>query len=126
VDDQPPRRRIADRDRRRWNDHSLDQLSERVDRYATRLGDAEDQLEALRLLPEVMRDMREDIRDMRRRMDTRFDRADGAHERVEQKAEQIVTQTTRNPMKDFLIAALAAATGIGVPVALAVVLNGPH
>src|SRR3954451_22867592 len=100
--DPAPRRRSVDQDRRRWNDHSLDQLSERVDRYAIRLGDSEDHLEALRLLPEVVRDMREDIRDMRRRMDARFDNADDAHERVERKAKQIAEQTTRNPMKDFL------------------------
>lgn len=121
---QPPnQRRTTDKDRRRWNDQALDGLSERVDRYAIRLGDAEDQLEALRLLPEVIRDMREDIRDMRRRMDTRFDTADYAHERVEKKAKQIAEQTQKNPMKDFLIAALAAATGIGVPIALAQVLH---
>lgn len=89
-----PRRRITDNDRRRWNDQSLDGLSERVDRYAVRLGDAEDQLEALRLLPEVMRDMREDLRDMRARMDKNFDRNFREHREVKATADEIARTVT--------------------------------
>lgn len=47
---QPPRRRISDRDRRRWNDQALDLLDERVESHAQ---DIEDMQRMLRDLPQL-------------------------------------------------------------------------
>lgn len=52
------RRRTSDAERRRWNDQSLDMLGERV-------ADLEDQISALRLLPERVSGLKGSVDDMR-------------------------------------------------------------
>jgi TolA-binding protein len=121
VPDQPqPRRRISDKDRRRWSDDRLDDFRDTTERRFDRLEHFErlfrDSIGLMQGLQDQLDETQKDVRELR--AENRQ-----AHTRVEQKVDTTVDQTTRNPMKDFLIAALAAATGIGVPIMLAQVLH---
>jgi chromosome segregation ATPase len=121
VPDQPqPRRRTTDRDRRRWSDDRLDDFRETTER---RLDDLERFERLVAQVPGLMQGVKEQLEETQK--DVRELRSENrqAHTRVEQKVDTTVDQTTRSPMKDFLIAALAAATGIGVPIMLAQVLH---
>lgn len=60
----PPRRRISDRDRRRWPDAALDQLAERVDDSAERQAAVDRRISELR----------SDQLQTRREVNTRLDR----------------------------------------------------
>src|SRR4051812_18172628 len=76
VPDQPPRRRMSDRDRRRWTDNALDMLKQQMDSNAEEIADLRAELRAVaRLPPEVAAfrrefddwktERREDIREFR-------------------------------------------------------------
>jgi hypothetical protein len=120
VPEPQPRRRISDKDRRRWSDDRLDDFKADV------LSDIEDLKLDRRVfarlpgevaaLNRALEQLHKDVRELRQENRS-------AHTRVEKKVDTTVDQTSRNPMKDFLIAALAAATGIGVPIMLAQVLH---
>jgi predicted nucleic acid-binding Zn-ribbon protein len=71
VPDQPPRRRITDKDRRRWPDRALDQLAERLDDLADRQP----------ALDRRISELRNDMLETRRESNRRFDRIE---ERLEE------------------------------------------
>lgn len=106
-DDQPPRRRISDKDRRKWPDQALDQLSERVDDSAERLAALD------RRISELRSDQLETRREVNRRLDTiettlseNFKRNFREHREVKNTADKIaehVAPTRMDKAKDFAL-----------------------
>lgn len=114
MGDDPPRRRISDRDRRRWPDERLDEMNETVqaiERDAAKALRALVRLEGMRDVAEAQRDLidfqSQRITDIartqseiarsvarntaalariQRDQETRFDAVDTAHERTEKRA----------------------------------------
>jgi hypothetical protein len=115
MPDEHPRRRISDRGQAQ----AIDMLNQRLNRQGQRLEELEDQLIALRLLPQRVTEIREDQRDMLRRMNARFDRTDHAHTELRQKTETVVAQTSGTNWKEFFTYLIGAMAGVGIPIAIA-------
>lgn len=125
--EQPPRRRITDKDRRRWSDDRLDDLK----------GDFEDLEAEHRAIAALYRELapiRSLLDQYMKATDSRLDRMHtdirelrkenrDAHTTVEKKTDTIVKQTSGTNWKEFFTYLVGATAGVGVPVALALVLH---
>jgi ABC-type transporter Mla subunit MlaD len=109
VPDQPPRRRITDKDRRQWSDARLTDRQGVVDR---RLDTLEEFQRVMAQVPGLMSGLQEqleetqkDVREMRARMDKNFDRNFAEHREVKQTADEIaktVKPTSMSKVRDFV------------------------
>lgn len=152
VDEDPPRRRMTDKDRRRWPDERLDDMRTDVD-------DVENQVQALRLLPERVKGLREvvaaldesigtqgqrttdlradvrslqtSVREIRRELRaltelvaTRFDDVDVAHDRTEKRAQGVDPDTGERVKTQWaeVFKTIVLPAAAGVGVPIAVVL----
>jgi multidrug resistance efflux pump len=103
-----PRRRQSDRDRRRWNDHSLDQLDERIDEHDAAFEDIRRRLSEQRQeLIQMRVEMREEAQrnaEFRREVRDSFARNHREHQTVQTTANKIaanVEPTRMSKIKDF-------------------------
>lgn len=115
--DDPPRRRVSDRERRRWPDAALDQLSERVDASDDRFASLD------RRMSEVRTDLaqtNERLARIERTLNESFARNFREHQAVRQTTEQIaktVAPTRWDKVKDFA----AIVSTLLVPVLVAII-----
>jgi ABC-type transporter Mla subunit MlaD len=109
VPDQPqPRRRISDKDRRRWSDARLNDRHQVIDRRLDKL-EAFERVMAqvpglMNGIQEQLEETQKDVREMRARMDKNFDRNFREHESVQATADEIAAQvkpTRMSKVKDF-------------------------
>jgi hypothetical protein len=147
-----PRRRITDHDRRRWPDERLDEQHDLVDELRRDLGAAlraVSRLEGLRDVAEAQRDLIETqaarisdlksdmrvnqqaIRGLEHTVRQRFDVVDVAHDRTEKRARGIDPDTQeplpppfRPDIRFWLKLAAGCATGVGMPIAIALLTGG--
>jgi 2'-5' RNA ligase len=106
VPDQPPRRRITDKDRRLWSDARLSDRQAVVDR---RLSNLEEFQRVMAQVPGLMNGIQEqleetqkDVREMRARMDKNFDRNFREHATVTQDLRE-VAQTVKPTRLDWAV-----------------------
>jgi uncharacterized membrane protein YccC len=157
--DEHPRRRITDRDRRRWPDERLDEMNEALqenNRDTAKALRAVARLEGMRDVAEAQRDLIEfqgqrvtdiarsltevartaarntaQLAQIQRDLDRRFDAVDEAHERTEKRATGVDPDTGeplpppfRPDIRFWLKLAAGCATGVGMPIAIALLTGG--
>lgn len=95
---------MADRDRRRWNDHSLDLIKEDVDelkQFTRILANVPGLMQGIQ---EQLEETQKDVRELREAQARLFERNFREHQRVEQTTKQIaqdVGPTRWSKAKDF-------------------------
>jgi Sec-independent protein translocase protein TatA len=141
VPDQPPRRRITDNDRRRWNDKALDLLGERVESHAQDIEEVRAELRAVSRLPAEMAalsrafdtfredvkednaETRKDIRELRAEDRAHFERNFREHREVKKTADEIA-QTVKPSRLDWAVKFATIISFLLIPILAAYVASG--
>jgi hypothetical protein len=127
VPDQQPRRRISDKDRRRWSDDRLDDFREVTERRLDGLERFQRLMGQVPGLMESIRDGQErqdsDIRDLRNRIDSHFDRNFREHKSVQDTTNEIKETVTPSKL-DWAVKFATIVSFLLIPILAAYVAAG--